>query len=176
VKNMLLENRLKWENPFLFPSLSPLSPLGRRFPSYGPSGAPPVSRGPPRTSPSPRPAGRLAAQLGIMARPSRTPLPPPHAAHRSAGSRPNRPNGLPRSYRARVRWAVAQPLSPPVGPTCRCPSGPLFISSNPHDARFTLTLRSSPVLASRPRKTAVAPIVELRRAPDVPLAVRDSPR
>jgi hypothetical protein len=170
VKNMLLENRLKWENPFLFPSLSPLSPLGRRFPSYGPSSAPP-----PFSPAAPSHLPLSWASSASWRGPAEPPF-PPRAAHRSAGSRPSLPNGLPRSYRVRARWAVAQPSSPLVGPTCRCPSCPLFISSNPHDAHFSLTSCSSPVLASRPRKTTVAPIVELRRAPDVLLAIRDSPR
>jgi hypothetical protein len=132
VKNMLLENRLKWENPFLFPSLSPLSPLGRRFPSYGPSGAPPFSRGPPRTSPSPRPAGRLAAQLGIMARPSRTPLPPPTRPIGRLARGPTAPTACPAPIarvcagqlpsRCRHRWgppvgAQAVPCSSPLTPT-----------------------------------------------------------
>jgi hypothetical protein len=61
------------KTPFLFPSLSSLSPLGRRFPSGGPSSASPLLPRPPRASPSPGPSGRLAAQLGVVARPSRAP-------------------------------------------------------------------------------------------------------
>ena len=71
-KNMLLENRLKWEKTLSFsllflPSLS----WAGVSPSGGPSGASPLLPRPPRASPSPGPAGRLAAPLGVMVRGSR---------------------------------------------------------------------------------------------------------
>jgi hypothetical protein len=66
------------------------------------------------------------------ARPSRPlPSPPP---------RPSCPSTPPRSLHARVRWAVAQPPPPLVGPTCKCLVVPIHL---PHDVVFFSLPRGS---------------------------------
>jgi hypothetical protein len=46
---------------------------------------------------------------------------PPSFLRRPRGARPSRPNAPPRFLRARVRWTVAPPPPPLVGPTCQSP-------------------------------------------------------
>jgi hypothetical protein len=82
--------------------------------------------------------------------------PTPRAAHRPAGSRPSRPNGLPRFRRARACWAVAQPLSPPVGPTCRCPSRPCSSPPTPTTPAFLSPRAARPFLPHAHAKPSCA--------------------
>jgi hypothetical protein len=122
---MLLENRLKWEKPFPFPlSFSPPSP-GPTSPLWRPIWRThPLSRGPPRAFPSPGPAGRLAAQLGVGAQPSQTPPPrgppPPSwaglAAHDPTTLAPTPPR-VPRAQHAGGFNSRRRPWwAPPVSP------------------------------------------------------------
>jgi hypothetical protein len=169
---MHLENRLKWENP-VFPSLPPLSLLGRRFPPGGPSGvpAPPPSLSWPRRLFFPRnPAGllprppRASPLLGWLAgsRPNSAPRrgpaeSPPRARPtpvlgQPCGARPRRPQRPPCPPRAaRVGcYRRCRPWwGPPVSPH---PQNYLLVHL-PHDTRFLLSraVRLSPSPRSRPQ-------------------------
>jgi hypothetical protein len=150
-KNMLLENRLKWEKTLSFsllflPSLS----WAGVSPSGGPSGASPLLPRPPRASPSPGPAGRLAAQPSP---PRAAHLPHPGLASRRAAQLPQRPP-LP-AFPARSARAVTTVAATPSGPHLYAPTAP-FILPTTH-VPFPSLLHLAHVDQSCPRRCSPAP-------------------